>query len=99
MFDGEKKSKAKPGPLKRNREYKEVSATVLASCYVASAAIVIIAVSEAVKSFGAADTKNGTFYVVLAVLGVLFSVFIAVLNARNKRLIAEHKNNKIKKIK
>ena len=103
MFDGEKKTKtaqgkAKQGPLKRNREYREVSTTVQFSCYVASAAILAISVSEAVKRFGASDTRGGAFYVALGVLGVLFSVFITVLNNRNKKLLAQNKNAKIKKV-
>jgi len=94
MFDSEKKRPAKPGPLKRGGTYKQISGSVLISCYVASAAIVVIAVSEAVRCFGSGSTNEGTFYVILAVLGVLFSIFITVMNSRNKKLIKQGKFKK-----
>ena len=96
MFEGDKKRPAKPGPLKRNTQIKLISGNILISCYVASAAIIVIAVSEAVKAFNTADSKTGTFYVALAVLGLLFSVFITVMNNRNKRLLAQQKSIKAK---
>lgn len=96
MFEGEKKRPAKPGPLQRNTEIKQVSGTVLISCYVASAAIIVIAVSEAVKGFNSADTKTGAFYLALAVLGLLFSGFITIMNNRNKKLLNQQKNLKAK---
>lgn len=94
MFEERKKQKAKPGPLDRNRDYRQVSGAVLASCYVASAAIAAISVSEAVKCFDAGKTGNGTFYIILAAVGVLFSVFITVLNRRNRKLIAQGKSGR-----
>ncbi|MFB0921018.1 MAG: hypothetical protein QMB62_09065 [Oscillospiraceae bacterium] len=96
MFEGDKKRPAKPGPLQRNKQVKLVSGNILVSCYVASAAIVVIAVSEALKSFGSADTRSGVFYVALGVLGLLFSLFITVMNNRNKKLLAQQKNIKAK---
>ena len=97
MFEGDKKRTAKPAPLKKNQKPKMISDTVLVSCYVASLAIAVIAVTEALKCFGGTDTKTGAFYVILAVLGVLFSVFITVMNNRNKKLLAQNKPAKIKK--
>ena len=99
MFDEKKKRPAKLGPLERNKEYKQVSSTVLFSCYVASAAIIVIAVSEAIKSFGASDSSAGAFYIALAVLGAAFSVFITLMNNRNKKLIAQGKTQKTRKLK
>ncbi len=95
MFEENKKRPAKPGPLKRSGTYKQVSGSVIGSCYVASAAIVVIAVSEAVKCFNSENTTGGAFYVALAMLGVLFSVFIVLVNSRNKKRLAQ-KNNKKK---
>jgi hypothetical protein len=95
MFEENKKRTKKQGPLKRSGTYKEVSGSVIGSCYVASAVIAIIAVSEAVKSFSSANTSSGAFYVALAVLGVLFSVFITVVNRRNKKRFGQ-KNGKKK---
>ena len=95
MFEGNKKRPAKPGPLKRNAQIKLVSGNILISCYVASAAIIVITVSEAVKAFNTADSKTGTFYVVLAVLGLLFSGFITVMNNRNKKILNQQKNIKL----
>ncbi|PKM72281.1 MAG: hypothetical protein CVU91_09785 [Firmicutes bacterium HGW-Firmicutes-16] len=94
MFEGEKKHPVKPGPLQRNKEVKQVSGTVLTSCYIASAAIIIISVSEAVKSFGSNDSRTGVFYVALAVLGLLFSGFITIMNNRNKKLLDQQKSIK-----
>ena len=97
MFEGEKKRNPKPGPLQRNRTYREISPTVLVSCYVASAANIALSVSEALRCFSETDSGNGTFYVVLAVLGLFFSVFITIMNNRNKRILAQQKNLKKKK--
>jgi|GEM_PF-1314700 len=94
MFDKENKRPVKPGPLKRAGTYKEISSTVLVSCYVASAAIAVIAGNEAFKSFGSDNTGSGSFYVILAVLGLLFSVFITVMNNRNKKLLRQGKTKK-----
>ena len=96
MFEGEKKRPAKPSPLQRNKQIKQVSGTVLMSCYVASAAIIVIAVSEALKAFNSADIKTGAFYVALAVLGLLFSGFITIMNNRNKKLLNQQKSIKAK---
>ena len=95
MFEGDKKRPTGKGPLKRSGTYKEVSGSVIGSCYVASALIAVIAVSEAVKSFNSANTTSGAFYVALAFLGVLFSVFITVVNKRNKKRLGQ-KNSKKK---
>jgi len=97
MFDGENKRPAKPGPLKRSGTYKQVSANVIFSCYIVSAAIAVIAVSEAAKSFGSSDTTGGVFYVALAVLGLAFSVFITVVNNRNKKRLSQQQRNNKKK--
>lgn len=99
MFEEKKKRPEKPGPLERNKEYKQVSGTVLVSCYIASVAIVAIAVSEAIKSYGASDTTTGVFYIALAALGVVFSAFITIMNNRNKKLIAKGKTQKTKRLK
>ncbi len=96
MFE-EKKHKAKPAPIKRNNNYRQVSVAVLVSCYTASAAIAVIAVSEALRRFAEADSRGGAFYAILAVLGALFSVFITVMNNRNKKLIAQGRTEKGKK--
>lgn len=96
MFDKENKAPAKPGPLKRGGTYKQVSGSVLMSCYLASAVIVAISASEAIRCFGAESKSEGIFYVVLAVLGVLFSVFITLMNRRNKKLISQGKFKKHK---
>lgn len=94
MFEEKKKRPAKPGPLKRSGTYKEVSGSVIGSCYVASALIAVIAVSEAVKSFASANTTGVAFYIALAVLGVLFSVFITAMNQRNKKRLGQQNRKK-----
>ena len=91
MFDSEKRPAAKAALQKpKKKEYRQISAGALSSCYVASAAIAVIAGREAVLRFGS-DPVGGTFYIILAVLGVLFSVFITVTNNRNKKYIRQGK--------
>jgi type VI protein secretion system component VasK len=68
-----------------------VSGTVVFSCYIASVAILVIAVIEAVKRFQLGDLWGGIIYVALAIAGVLFSVFITLWNRRNKKLLKEKK--------
>ncbi len=68
-----------------------VSDTVVYSCYIASVAILIIAVIEAVKRFQLGDLWGGVLYIALAIAGVLFSVFITLWNRRNKKLLKEQK--------
>ena len=70
-----------------------VSETVVFSCYLASTAILVIAIIEAVKQFQQASIWGGIVYIVLAIAGVLFSVFITLWNRRNKKLLklAKHK--------
>ncbi len=89
MFDGDRTKKAKPAPLKRAGTVKQISSSVLFSCWAASLIIAIVAVSEAVGRFGEKNTSGGAIYVVVAVLGVLFSVFITVMNRRNKKLLKQ----------
>lgn len=91
MFDSEKRPAAKSALQKsQKKEYRQISAGALSSCYVASAAIAVIAGREAALCFGR-DPVGGTFYIILAVLGVLFSVFITVTNNRNKKHIQQGK--------
>jgi len=90
MFDSDRKPKsgdAKPGT---GKPVRHVSASVVFSCYIASAAIIAISAGEAIKSFGADETGRGKFYILLAVLGLFFSVFITVMNNRNKKLLEEN---------
>lgn len=68
-----------------------VSDTVVFSCYIASAAILVIAVIEAIKQFQQSNIWGGIIYIVLAIAGVLFSVFITRWNRRNKQLLREKK--------
>lgn len=68
-----------------------VSETVVFSCYLASAAILVIAIIEAVKQFQQGSVWGGAVYIILAVAGVLFSVFITLWNRRNKKLLKEQK--------
>ncbi len=68
-----------------------VSDTVVFSCYIASAAILVIAIIEAVKQFQQANIWGGIIYIVLAIAGVLFSVFITLWNRRNKKLLKAKK--------
>ena len=96
MFDREKKRPQKPGPLKRSGTYRQISRNVLISCYVASAAIAVIAVSEAQRHFAASNTGEGAFYIALAALGVLFSVFITLANKRSKKRMMQGKVKKDK---
>lgn len=89
MFDNDRKRKSKTVPPRRKRSVRQVSGSVLFSCYIASAAIFIIAVSEAVRCFGEDKSGSGKLYIILAVLGLLFSVFITIMNNRNKKLLAQ----------
>lgn len=68
-----------------------VSDTVVFSCYIASVAILVIAILEAVKRFQQGSLWGGIVYIVLAITGVLFSVFITLWNRRNKKLLKETK--------
>ena len=68
-----------------------VSDTVVFSCYIASAVILVIAIIEAVKRFQLGNLWGGMIYVALAIAGVLFSVFITLWNRRNKKLLKEKK--------
>lgn len=68
-----------------------VSDTVVFSCYIASVAILVIAIIEAVKQFQQGSRWGGIVYIVLAIAGVLFSVFITLWNRRNKTLLKEAK--------
>lgn len=68
-----------------------VSDTVVFSCYIASAVILVIAIIEAVKRFQLGNLLGGIIYVALAIAGVLFSVFITLWNRRNKKLLKEKK--------
>jgi len=68
-----------------------VSYTVVFSCYLASAVILVIAIIEAVKQFQQASVWGGVIYIVLAIAGILFSVFITLWNRRNKKLLNEKK--------
>lgn len=68
-----------------------ISDTVVYSCYIASLAILVIAIIEAVKQFQQANLWGGVIYIALALVGVLFSVFITLWNRRNKKLLREKK--------
>ncbi len=71
---------------------RTVSDAVVYSCYLASAAILVIAGIEAVKQFKLGNLWGGVVYVILAVVGVLFSVFITYWNRRNKEQLSDKKN-------
>ena len=68
-----------------------VSETVVFSCYIASVAILVIAILEAVKRFQQGSLWGGIVYTALAIVGVLFSVFITLWNRRNKKILKEKK--------
>lgn len=68
-----------------------VSETVVFSCYIASVAILVIAMIEAVKRFQLGNFWGGIVYIALAIAGILFSVFITLWNKRNKKLLKEKK--------
>ena len=68
-----------------------VSETIVFSCYIASVAILVIAVIEAVKRFQLGNLWGGIIYIALAIAGVLFSVFITLWNRRNKKLLKQTK--------
>ena len=66
-----------------------VSDTVVFSCYIASLAILVIAVIEAYKQFQVDNLWGGIVYIALAIAGILFSIFITRWNRRNKKLLKE----------
>lgn len=68
-----------------------VSDTVVYSCYIASLAILVIAVIEAYKQFQLDNLWGGIIYIALAIVGILFSIFITLWNRRNKKLLKEKK--------
>lgn len=68
-----------------------VSDTVVFSCYIASLAILVIAVIEAYKQFQLGNLWGGIIYVALAITGILFSIFITLWNRRNKKLLKQKK--------
>jgi len=68
-----------------------VSDTVVFSCYIASLAILVIAVIEAYKQFQLGNTWGGIIYIALAITGFLFSIFITLWNRRNKKLLKQKK--------
>lgn len=68
-----------------------VSETVVFSCYIASVAILVIAIIEAVKQFQQGNLWGGIVYTALAIVGVLFSVFITLWNRRNRKILKEKK--------
>jgi Flp pilus assembly protein TadB len=70
---------------------QSVSDTVVFSCYIASLAILVIAVIEAYKQFQLGNLWGGIMYIALAIAGVLFSVFITLWNRRNKKLLKQKK--------
>ena len=61
-----------------------ISRAQLISCYAASALIVVLCVSEAVKPETVAN-GNPILYYLLAVLGAAFSVFITIRNKSAKK--------------
>lgn len=61
-----------------------ISGGVLLSCYIASALIVLLCAMEAMKPETQAE-GNVALYVVLAVIGVLFSVYITLRSRKNQR--------------
>ncbi|MGE4277352.1 MAG: hypothetical protein AB7E30_09310 [Lawsonibacter sp.] len=97
MFDGEKKRPVRPEPLKRGGTPNLISGRIVASCYVTSAGIVVIAGVEAARSFGAGNDSAGSLYVTIAGLGVLFSIFITWMNHRNRRLLGQNGQTKKQK--
>jgi len=68
-----------------------VSDTVVFSSYLASAAILVIAIIEAENQFQQGSVWGGLVYIILAIVGVLFSVFITLWNQHNKKLQKEQK--------
>ncbi len=78
-------------PQKYPPRIQAVSDTVVFSCYLASVVILVIAIIEADKQFQLSNFWGGILYIVLAIAGVLFSVFITLWNRRNKQLLREQK--------
>lgn len=68
-----------------------VSDTILGSCYIASLVIVILAGLEAIKQLQKGNLWSGVVYIALALAGILFSVFIALWNQHNKKLLRDKK--------
>lgn len=68
-----------------------VSDTAVFSSYLASAAILAIAIIEAENQFQQGSVWVGLIYIILALIGVLFSVIITLWNQRNKKLQKEQK--------
>lgn len=68
-----------------------VSDTVVFSCYIASLAILVIAVIEAYKQFQLGNLWGGIIYIVLAIAGISFSIFITLWNRRNQKLLKQKK--------
>ena len=62
---------------KGSNEVRTVSDPVV-SCYIASAVILVLAIIEAVKEFQQGKIWGGVIYILLAIAGVLFSVFITM---------------------
>jgi Na+/serine symporter len=89
MSDGKRGKMSGPAPLKRNNTARQVSGNVMVSCYIATAAILVIALVEAARSFMTGENRAGISYIVLAVLGVFLSIFITIMNSRNRRLLAK----------
>lgn len=78
---------------KGSKEVRTVSDPVVFSCYFASAVILVLAIIEAVKEFQQGRIWGGVIYILLAIAGVLFSVFITIWNKRNKKLLREGKKS------
>ncbi len=78
---------------KGSNEVRTVSDPVVFSCYIASAVILVLAIIEAVKEFQQGKIWGGVIYILLAIAGVLFSVFITIWNKRNKKLLREGKKS------
>lgn len=79
---------------KGSNEVRTVSDPVVFSCYIASAVILVLAIIEAVKEFQQGKIWGGVIYILLAIAGVLFSVFITIWNKRNKKLLREGKKSR-----
>lgn len=78
---------AKKRPIENPHKKKNdgtISGGRLLSCYVASALIVLLCVMEALKP-ETQEAGDVGLYVLLAVLGVLFSVFITIRSRKNQR--------------
>ncbi len=78
-------------PQKDPPRIQTVSDPVVFSCYLASLVILVIAIIEALKQFQLSNFWGGILYIVLAIAGISFSVFITLWNRRNKQLLKEQK--------